>query len=45
MGAKITVHHPKISEGEKNYRMEQIKKAVIRFYKEVENGKRNTNDR
>ena len=35
MGAIVRVHHPTLTTEEREYRMEQIKKATIEFYKEV----------
>ena len=32
---KVIIHHPKLTAEERAYRMEEIKKAVIQFHKEV----------
>ena len=35
MGAIVRVHRPTLTAEEREYRMEQIKKATKEFYKEV----------
>lgn len=40
MGCVIKVNHPNLTKEEREYRMEQLKKATISFYKEVERNKR-----
>lgn len=35
MGCVITVHHPNLSEEEREYRVEQIKKRTIEYMNEV----------
>lgn len=32
----IRVHHPTLTQEEREYRMEQLKQATIKFHKEVE---------
>lgn len=44
MGVVIRVHHPNLSPEERMHRMEEIKKAVIKFHREVQtNDKKNSN--
>lgn len=45
MGAKIIIHRPNLTKEEREYRMEQIKQAVIKFNREVEHEKQKTNAR
>lgn len=35
----VRVHHPDLTKEEKKLRVEEIKKALIEFYKECNNGK------
>lgn len=35
MGCVITVHHPNLSEEEREHRVDQIKKRIIEYMKEV----------
>lgn len=37
--AIVRVHHPDLTKEEKKIRVEEIKKALIEFYKECNNGK------
>lgn len=37
--ATVRVHHPDLTKEEKKLRVEEIKKALIEFYKECNNGK------
>ena len=37
--ATVRVHHPDLTKEEKKTRVEEIKKALIEFYKECNNGK------
>ncbi len=37
--AIVRVHHPDLTKEEKKLRVEEIKKALIEFYKECNNGK------
>ena len=37
MNANIIIHRPTLTEEERAYRIEQIKRATINFYKEVLN--------
>ena len=39
MGCVVRVHHPDLTKEEKKIRVEEIKKALIEFYKECNNGK------
>lgn len=40
MAAIVTVHHPDITEEEREIRIERIKQAMIKFYLEVEKAKK-----
>ena len=35
MGAVVRIHRPTLTPEEREYRMEQLKEAVIKFHKEV----------
>ena len=39
MGCVVRVHHPDLTKEEKKLRVEEIKKALIEFYKECNKGK------
>lgn len=39
MGARVTVHRPNLTPEERERRMEQIKKALIEFHREVQKRK------
>ena len=41
MDAIITIHPPMLTEAEREYRMEQLKKATITFHKAVMNNRSN----
>jgi hypothetical protein len=44
MNAKVIIHRPNLTNEERAYRMEQIKRAVINFHREVHtNEKTRTN--
>ena len=36
MGAIVTIHHPILTEEERQIRIERIKQASVEFYKEVQ---------
>lgn len=36
MGAIVTIHHPILTEEEREIRIERIKQAAVEFYKEVQ---------
>ena len=38
MGCIVRIHHPNLTKEEKKIREEQIKKALIQFYKETHKG-------
>jgi hypothetical protein len=40
MGAKVRVHHPDLSPSERAAREEEIKRALVTFYKEVSKAKK-----
>lgn len=44
MGWIVTVHHPVLNQGEKDIRMEQIKKNTIEYMREVYLQRRNSNE-
>ena len=45
MGAVVKVHRPTLTAEERAYRMEQIKEATIKFYREVQkNEEKNQNN-
>ena len=39
MGAVVTIHRPDLTKEEMESRMEQLKRAVINFHREVEHEK------
>lgn len=41
MGWIVTVHHPVLDQGEKDIRVEQIKKKTIEYMQEVHTQRRN----
>lgn len=43
MAATVRVHHPKLTKEEKEIREENIKKALIEFYKETTKEKQDGN--
>lgn len=45
MGSVIRVNHPTLTSEERNNRMEQIKEAAIRFYKEVKSNEDKSKNR
>ena len=45
MGEVIRVNHPTLTSEERNSRMEQIKEAAIRFYKEVKKNEEKSKNR
>lgn len=40
MAGVIRIHHPNLTKEEKESRMEQIKLATVKFYKEVQDDKK-----
>lgn len=36
MGAIVTIHHPILTEEEREIRIERIKQVAVEFYKEVQ---------
>lgn len=43
MGCIVRIHHPNLTKEEKKIREEQIKKALIEFYKETTKENKNVN--
>lgn len=41
MGCKVRIHHPNLTKEERKIREENIKKALIEFYKETNKGEMN----
>ena len=43
MAGVIRVHHPTLTEEERDIRMEQIKQATIQFHKEIQDERKDRN--
>lgn len=43
MNLVINVHHPDLTKEEREHRVEQIKKEVIKFHREVRTNEKNRN--
>lgn len=45
MDAVIRIHHPDLTKADREYRMELIKKSTIKFFQEVQNEKKKSQNR
>lgn len=43
MAGIIRIHHPTLTQEERDIRMEQIKQATIKFHREIQDEKENRN--